>query len=296
MASPLVPIASQGSTTTIPVSAPMPEQRAQAFMCTLAARLRLGAQSGIPFDTMVTTLVLEQQAMSAALQNPAFIETMATAFQQAMAQQQGNPAYALPIEEARREVRSILNNRVQDAHNFAALIVNPAFLKQAVELSHQPTPSAGPYQLPPNKSQEIIRRLVQPNDAEGPEPAVHVAASAIGQRIIHQALANIFAPDGVLHKPLMQALQAAAPTMAYEAIHQQTLDWLAARQGPAQAVANGLTPGGAEYATAMQMAEALQRKPAPPAMQIAMPPVPQIVAPIQHTPLRPRADLLMDTI
>lgn len=284
MLSPLVPgfAATQSAGAPQPDSAAaLPPHRVEGFARTVTARLREGAT--------IQALITEQQALAEALTNPAFVGTAVASFTQAMKAEQPNAAYHASPAEARREIESILKNRVRDAQSFASLLAQPEFIARTRALAAEPITPPQPYNLPPGKPAEIIRRLVQPTDVDGPEPAVHVAASALGQQMVHQALAVTFQPDGALHAPLMTALRQAQPTLDEASIHRLTNQWLAARVGPAQAVADGLAPTGALYQEAMKLAEELQRhklegKGVPPTQALAQAAATTALTPVPLTP------------
>ena len=80
-------------------------------------------------------------------------------------------------------------------------------------LAQQPPEPKKEFTLSARKIEETIRRLVQPNDPAGAEPAVHVAATARGHEVTHRALANMFRPKaGSLRAPLVDALATSWPT------------------------------------------------------------------------------------
>lgn len=295
MVSVVVPQAVEpGTPSPAPQVAPllMPTHRLDSFRASVAARLRAGDAPAL--------LLREQQAMATALANPAFLKAMASAYAMEMNAQNPNAAYAVPVAEAERQMAVILTNRIRDAQGFAQLLGDAAFLAQATADAQQPAPQTVPYQLPQAKAEEVIRRLVQPLDADGPEPSVHVAASAQGHREVHQALGNIFKPKGVLRALLVHTLAEAWPDATAKQVEDLAASWLKARHDPAHSLADGLAPDGELYKEAMARAETLHTQ----KMQTAAPPTPvpeqatpaaTIVAPAQPTQkLAAEPSLMMD--
>ena len=247
------------------VSAPaMPEHRLAAFKQVVAASLREGVTPA--------KLIRQQHAMAAALADPMFQNYMAAAFFVEMHTQETNPAYHISQEAAKRQTHGILQNRIRDCNGFAASLSDPQFIASATELAAQPAAPAKEYDLPPNKKQEIIRRLVQPNDPAGAEPEVHVAASALGHRIVHQALANIFRPKaGALRAPLVDALARACPEATGKELEDTAAHWLKARHDPAHSIADGLKETGELYRGAVAAMEAARAPKAAPQLQVTVP-------------------------
>lgn len=249
----------------VSVSLPvMPEYRIAAFRMAAAARLRAGVT--------IPTLVREQQALMLALADPDFETAMAKAFVAEMQVQQPNPEYHVSLPAAQVQVHGILNNRIRDLHGFLGLLANPEFVKTIQAEAAQPAPAAKEYDLPPSKKEEVVRRLVQDADQAGAEPAVHVDASARGQRATHMALANIFRPKaGQLRAPLVDAMARHWPEATGAELEQLATTWLKARHDPAHSIADGLKETGELYMAAIARAE--QKKT----------PVPQVQTPAQTT-------------
>ncbi len=243
------------ATAPSPTAPAMPAHRVDAFRRAVAERTRLGAQANIAAPVVMETLLREQQALVLALKDPSFESALVQAFVQELAQQQPNPAYAISEQAARAQMLGILANRVRDAQGFCALLSTPEFVAQATAEAAQPAPAPKEYDLPAGKKEEIIRRLVQPQDVDGAEPPVHVAASALGHRMVHMALANIYRPKaGGLHKPLTDALARAWPEATDQQREQLATRWLKARHDPAHSIADGLKEGGELYEEAMRRA------------------------------------------
>lgn len=258
----------------------LPEHRLAAFRTAVASRLRGGATPAL--------LVREQQALCAALADPAFENAMANAFAAEMAVQQPNPDYRIGHDAALLQVKGILHNRIHDAQQFIAKLGEADFVSAALAEAGQPEPLKKEYDLPPHKKEEIIRRLIQKADPDGAEPAVHVAASAQGQRQTHMALANIFRPKaGSLRAPLVDALARVWPEATGAQIEQLAVTWLKARHDPAHSVADGLKPECGEL-----YLEAMRR--VAPEQTIA--PVTQVAVPLNTPAKLQTADIMMDTI
>jgi hypothetical protein len=254
------------SATITAVSAPtMPAHRLNAFRESVAARLRAG--------TPISTVLREQQALAVALADPNFENQMAALFVVEMRAQEPNPAYFISPLAAKRQVHGILQNRIRDCHGFIAALGDPAFIESAGLLAAQPAPPPKEYDLPPEKKQEVADRLGQPNHPAGAEPEVHIAASALGQRMVHMALARIFRPlpsrpgEQTLYEQLEAALVKAWPEATGAQLQEVTKRWLKARHDPAHSIADGLKETGEIYRLAVQLAEASRT----PARQIGVP-------------------------
>jgi hypothetical protein len=189
----------------------------------------------------------------------------------------------VPHDEAMREMRSILKNRIEDCKNFVKLLADTGFMESTRALAAQPAEPKTEFTLSARKIEEVIRRMVQPNDPAGAEPAVHVAATARGHEVTHRALANMFRPkSGSLRAPLVDALATAWPTATGEQIQTLAQTWLKQRHDPAHSVADGLKPDGAIYKEAMRRAELLQQQKLGQAAVSAPAPSPVIHTPPMH--------------
>ena len=243
-----------GTDTPAPVASAPASSRVDTFRHTIAARFRAGVAPA--------TLVREQTALLVALQEQPFVNAMAAAYATERDAQTNNPALVTPLSEATRHIEAILKNRVQDTQQNLQLLADPAFLAAAQQEAAQPAPATTPFALSAEKKEEVIRRLVQPQDVGGAEPSVHVAGYALGQRITHQTLANIFRPTGdktVLRTPLIAALTLAWPEAPQTEITQLAEGWLKARHDAAHSTADGLAePNGEFYVEAIRRAEAAQ--------------------------------------
>lgn len=272
----------------------MPADRMAAFRKAVANRLR--AANGQLQAEIIVQIASEQAAIAKALVDPKFIEATTAAYAQELTLLSSN----IPLAEAKREVESIFKNRVADCKGFVAALGQPDFMNAVVAEAAQPAAEVKPYALPARKIEETVRRLYQPNDPDGAEPAVHTAASARGQQVTHQALANLFRPSGVLRAPLVNALTTASPKMTGEQVQALAGSWLKARHDPAHSIADALKPGGEIYNEAIRRAEAAQNAklgltaPAPALAAAAPSPItsaPRVVEGKLQT-----ADLAMDSI
>ena len=258
----------------------MPQDRMQAFSKTVANRLRDGRVAGQKDDDIIVAIANEQRAIAQAIATEDFACKMTHAFMNDMEALKS----PVPHDEAMREVRSILKNRIEDCKNFVKLLADSNFMESTRALAAQPAEPAKEFTLSPRKIEETVRRLVQPNDPAGAEPAVHVAASARGHEVTHRALANMFRPKaGSLRAPLVDALATAWPTATGEQIQALAQTWLKQRHDPAHSVADGLKPEGAIYKEAMRRAEVLQQqKLGQTDAPVAPPPSPVIHIPPVH--------------
>jgi hypothetical protein len=117
--------------------------------------------------------------------------------------------------------------------------------------------------LPDGKIKEIAGRLVQESDPNGPEGATHVVGGAVGQRLIHEALAACYAPNGPLTAPLIEELKTHLPNAAPEQLLGIANGWLHDRHHPAKAVAEAMKFDGEAYQIAAKRADEIQAGAAP---------------------------------
>lgn len=215
---------------------------------------RLRANQGKDENATLHQMMAEQAAIANALSQHNFQHAAATVYIAEMT------ALHSPIsmDEAHVEINSIFVNRIRDCHGFVALLGQPEFIAAARAEAAQPKAPHTPYRLPPEKVEEAITRLVQSNDPHGAEPAVHVAASARGQQVTHQALANLFRPSGALKGALIDALATAWPQATGAELQQIAGHWLKARHDPAHETAKGMAPDGEIFKEAMRRAVIIQ--------------------------------------
>jgi hypothetical protein len=257
----------------------MPQDRMEAFRKTVANRLRDGRALGQKDDDIVVAIANEQRVIAQAIATEDFTCKMTHAFMNDMAALKS----PVPHDEAMREMKSILKNRIEDCKNFVKLLADASFMESTRALAAQPAEPKKEFTLSARKIEEVIRRMVQPNDPAGAEPAVHVAATARGHEVTHRALANMFRPkSGSLRAPLVDALATAWPTATGEQIQTLAQTWLKQRHDPAHSVADGLKPDGAIYKEAMRRAEVLQQQKLGQAAVSAPAPSPVIHAPPMH--------------
>lgn len=243
-----------------PVFAPsMPAYRVDAFRETVAARLRAG--------TPISTVLQEQQALVLALADPAFELAMAQAYVAEMTDQ--SPKHHLDVPAAQKQMHGLLNNRIRDAHAFVALLSTPEFIQSAGLKAAEPAPAHKEPELPEAKKEEVIGRLLQPNDPHGAEPAIHIEMSVLGQQMGHMALAHIYRPIPskpgamTLLEPLEAALVKAWPQATGKQIQEAATVWLKARHDMAHSLANELEKDGGIYKEAMRRATTPASAPVP---------------------------------
>jgi hypothetical protein len=234
----------------------MPQERMQAFRASVANRLREGVAKGQTEAAVITRIADEQRAIAQAIAVPSFSASMTNAYAHELALL-SSPT---PIEEAKREVDSILRNRIEDCKNFVWLLGQADFMASTREEMAKPAAPQVEYQLSARKIEEEIANLVTKADGST-QPAVHVGMSLRGHQVGHQALANIFRPKaGQLRAPLVDALATVWPNATGEEIHDLAVRWLKARHDPAHAIADATKVGGMIYAGAMALAEQKQRE------------------------------------
>lgn len=280
-----------------PVALPpnMPFERMAAFRTSVASRLREGAAKGQPEAAVVTRIAEEQRAIAQAITMPAFSAAMTEAYAHELAGL-NSPT---PIEEAKREVDSILRNRIEDCKNFVWLLGQADFVASTREEMVKPTVPKGEYQLSARKIEEEIANLVTKADGSS-QPAVHVGMSLRGHQVGHQALANIFRPKaGQLRAPLVDALTTVWPNATGEEIRDLAVRWLKARHDPAHAIADATKVGGVIYTGAMNRAEQKQREQLKldlPVTALAEKPSATTVAPREAHGKLAATDLAMDVL
>lgn len=289
MASAVVPMGNPpGTSSSVTQAAPaaLPEHRAEAFRHAVAARLRAGAD--------VVTLRREQLALIGALTDDKLLNIMAAAFSDEMKNQMPSATDLLKPQEALDLLNEVLLNRKLDARNYVALLSDPAFVASAQQEAQQPAPAATTFTLSKEKSETIVNRLVQPDHPQGPEPMIHVLGPAIGHRMVHQALADMFKQETVKAE-MLKSLARQAPNMQAGALDAFGDSWLNDRHNAAHEVAKGLASSGTLYQDAMTQAHTLHTQKITAALQPppiiplapmkvdapALAPVPQVVVPTQ---------------
>lgn len=250
------PIISTSINTLLPpaLTYALPPERARAFQTSVANHLRAAHAKAQPEAAVIAQLVAEQVALAKALTTHDFVHAAASVYISEMAAQHAT----ITMEEAHREIESIFKNRVADCKEFVKLLAQPEFITAVRAEAAQPAAVPQPYRLTPKKIEETVERLVQSTNKDGAEPAVHVAASARGHQVAHQALAAMFRPSASLRAPLVHALALAWPQASATQIEHLAEGWLLARHNPAHEIAKGLLPGGAIYQEAMRRADILQ--------------------------------------
>lgn len=246
------------SAAPLPIDAPvpMPAHRVAAFRTTVAHRLRDALARGEKETDAVQQVVAEQVAMAKVLVDHDFVHAAASIFISEM----GKLGETVSMQLAHTEIESIFKNRVADAKGFVLLLAQPEFIAAVRAEAAQPAPAAKPYELSAAKKEEMIRRLVQAADKDGPEPAVHVAGYALGQRKTHEALASLFRPSGALRAPLVHALATAWPQARGDVYEHLAASWLKARHDPAHSTADAMKEGGDVFKEAIQRAVILQQQ------------------------------------
>lgn len=237
----------------------LPPAKYAALVRSVAAKVQERKAEGITqLDALAEQRASFQAFASTLTQDSAFAEAMAQALQQEINAQLSQPEQHLPTTEVIRGVNGIVQNRRGDMLEAMRLMDTPEFLRDLAQELAQPT--TAPTGLTEAKQQELTARLVQADFPQGAEPPIHVQATALGHRIMHQALAKIFEPSGPLHQPLKDALtqhwQGASPAQIDEAAQA----WLAARQVPAQGVTEAMAPEGHVYQEGMKQSETLLGK------------------------------------
>ena len=238
----------------------MPPARRRAFQYALAQRLRDAMVQQQPTADIFVRAQREQQALAAAVLEPAVIDAATAVLFAAMMQGIANPAQRISEDSARRSVLSIMRNRAQDASLFSQLLAQQDFQAETLALARRDGALPAMPPLPTGKVEEVTARAVQPDHPAGAEPAVHVMATHLGHRLVHDALARMFSVSGPLLAPLMQTLRRHLPEVSDRDIQRLAAEWLQARETPARALTASLTEGGEIYQKSMAMSEQLQRE------------------------------------
>lgn len=219
--------------------------------------------SGSSPEEAFAQLVTKHTALSHAI-NPdeKFTHHFAKQIEMEMAKIMPHTDYALPHAESTRIARNILTNRFHDENNIVALLNDPTFRVEVMQATSS-APNMAP--LPMGKATEIAGRLVQESDPHGPEGVAHVASNALGQRILHEALAACYVNNGPLSSPLIEGLKPHLPNTSVEMFLAIANEWLEDRYRPAKAVAEAMRFDGVAYQIAAKRADELQQDPAKPA-------------------------------
>lgn len=238
----------------------------EMFRARAAQSLRDAHAAGISDTACIARLAAEQQAFVAALADTDFLGVMRTAFLAAWQQQLPAAAYQIPPERAEEQLKGVLANRRRDAQQYLQALNDPQFIADLRRMSARAPDRALPdYEIPSEKREDVVRRLVQPHDPAGAEPLIHIEANILGQRLVHQVLADLFRPAGPLRVPLVAALGKYWPGADAGQRDQAAASWLKARHDPAHELAKALAHGAPLYNAAMQQARTALLLPATPA-------------------------------
>jgi hypothetical protein len=268
----------------------LPANKRAKLVTDTAALTRAYVAAGKTFEDAITHAIAAHKALRIAIDPESkFMHTFAHQIEAELAKLVPSPDYAMPHDESMRTARNILTNRVREEEQMIKLLADPKFLEE-VKSAH---PSHGSNALPAGKVKEIAGRLVQETDPNGPEGATHVAAGALGQRLMHEALACAYAPNGALTGPLIEGLKANLPNASPEELLTIANGWLHDRFHPARAVADAMRYDGEAYQMAAKRADELQNGPAK-----TTPPT-QIAGPVTNEPVKLKdapQDILLDNI
>ena len=113
--------------------------------------------------------------------------------------------------------------------------------------------------------QESIDELLHRGPNGKAQVLAHLDAFRDGTSITHGALAKVFAPEGSLHQPLMDALQKQLPGAESAHIHNLTLAWLSDREEAAITSVQLIANDGEAYKQATAISKADHPVPAQPA-------------------------------
>jgi|GEM_PF-5241404 len=238
----------------------LPAHKRAKLVTDTAALVRAYGAAGKPFEEAVAHAALGHNALAHALDiNGKFMHTFAHQIELETKKLLPSPDYAIPHDEAMRAAKNILANRVAEEQQMAALLRTPQF---QLEIRNA-QPSHGSNALPEGKIKEIAGRLVQEYDPNGPEGATHVIAGAVGQRLLHAALASCYAANGPLTAPLIEGLKEKMPNASPEQLLSIANGWLHDRYHPAKAVADAMKFDGDAYQQAAKRADDIQFGAAP---------------------------------
>ncbi len=228
----------------------MPTHRLEAFARIVAVR----ASTAQDKHMLYKTVAREQEALAAILRTQDIATVAARSLQEALNAKLPS-THHITEAMALQSVEGIFANRAKDAKAFAGMMATDAMHTLIEGMARKPREASAV--LPPAKQQELIDRLVQAQDVRGAEPPVHVLASAVGQRLMHEALAEMFDEKGALAKMLVGRLQKALPEQTEHACASLAHGWLAARRNAAVAVAESMAQDNPILMRAMQDSDAL---------------------------------------
>lgn len=246
----------------------LPAHKRAKLVTDTAALVRAYAAAGKSFDEAISHAGAAHKALRHALDPESkFMHTFAHQIEAELTKLIPSPDYAIPHAESMRVAKNILGNRVVEEEQMITLLADPKFLEEVKTAK----PSHGSKALPEGKIKEIAGRLVQETDPNGPEGATHAAAGAIGQRLMHEALACAYAPNGALSAPLIEGLKVNLPNASPEELLTIANGWLHDRFHPARAVADAMKFDGEAYQMAAKRADEIQYAGAKPAPAVAGP-------------------------
>lgn len=222
----------------------IPTYQRERYARGVAERVRTGFSAGESEALILDAIVTEREALARALAAPAMREAFATTYQQAFTAL--TPKAPLSLMAAQSVVGEVLDNRIRDARQLAALVRDPQFLTQMRANIITPPTDQLP-DLPPEKAEDMVKGFLK-NEAR-----IHLQQDMHGERIGHMALVEVFTSNAMA-VALQQALANELPQYTDAARAQLTAEWLAAREKPARATAQSLDETGVVYKAVMERA------------------------------------------
>ncbi|MBX9725752.1 MAG: hypothetical protein K2X09_00680 [Rickettsiales bacterium] len=266
----------------------MEAYRHAEFRAMVVRRMNAARTAGQSPEAVAARIAAEQRALAAAITEPALITVAANALMNAQAAIHPNPRYQSTPEQAHESMRQIMHRRAAEAKQFSDMLSQPRHVAELAAMTPKEADAAVPA-LRAVKLNDVLGDLLHLENG-APQVIAHIDASAKGAMLEHDALAMVFAPDGVLHAALMKGLAAKLPAHDTHGIHAIVSEWLCAREAAAKITSELSSNEGAAYREAVRQSSEWHRRVADKAVAalVAVPTTTVHKAGLERTP--PRRD------
>ena len=228
----------------------MEAYRHAIFRAMVVRRMEAAKAAGKPLEQITAAIAREQRALADALCDPAVVAVASRALGEAQAAILADPRYRSTPGQLQETMHQIMVRRAAEANQFADLLSQPDYVVALAATSVAAASAAVPL-LHDVKIREVLGDLLHLENG-APQVIAHIDAAAKGAMIEHDALARVFAADGVLAHALMDALANRLPAQDRQEIQSLVSDWLGARAAAAKMTSDLSAPDGAAYLEAVR--------------------------------------------
>jgi hypothetical protein len=228
----------------------MTSYRHAVFRKMVIERLHQGKAAGHTPQQVVKDIADEQRAMADAIVTTGFIDAATAALLNVQQKTSPTPRYHISPTHATEGIRQIMQRRSLESLTFAQLVTQPDYYQSL--LSHTVDNAPTTPSLRDVKMQEVVDDLLRVDNTGAPQVIAHLDAVAKGMMVTHDELAVMFAPDGILHAPLANALAQRLPSASEPRADALVREWLQDREASAKIVSELAANDGAAYLEAVR--------------------------------------------